>query len=199
MTEDDKVNSRSEAGGEAFALDQVREGIGLGGYPFGANSLQTRIPSPKGVPDKAKPYRPAPQTRTPEPTRAAGCAEPTDRADRTTRETMVKEAFDEARMASAAALDAMPDASHGTDGRIRDLCGFAYVIAYEVSPWLRVVLKRLGEAKTNGKGEWRFHNLRQTSMADGIQANMAASEAACRVLKTRLGNDARFFVESGLD
>ena len=115
------------------------------------------------------------------------------------REKLVRDAFDEAERASSAAFDAKFEATQRTDGGMHDLFGFAYVVAYKMSPWLRTLVKRLGEAKTNGKGEWKFARFRQVSTSHGIQANTAAADAACEVLRSRLGDYANFYVESGLD
>ena len=203
MNVEDGEEMRPGVGREEFVGDlfegitpecpPVGLGTRIGAGPLLAESIGD-TPAPRGsehrapVPDQASPRRATSTKR-----RTSTRPDPID------GERMVRDAFDEAKRAASAAFDTKVATTLGADGRIRDLCGFAYVIAYEVSPWLRAVLKRQGEAKTNGKGEWRFPNLGHVSTGHGIQANSAAADAACNVLRSRLGDHASFYMESGLD
>ncbi|MBE7199471.1 MAG: hypothetical protein INR70_16945 [Parafilimonas terrae] len=110
-------------------------------------------------------------------------------------ESVVRAALRDAERAFAEARTAKLDA----DGRDPGLCGFARIVAYRVKPWLRGTLKRLGEAESDGKGAWYIDGLTGSPSGFGVRANTAACDAACRILRQRLGDHDEFYVQSFLD
>lgn len=186
-----RATSRLGGDGGGIARNRIRPGTMEG---------STRQPGlPKTVAQPPAPKKAEPDSSTSkaigESQRAVTKRSAGSRPDRAALEAMVRDTMHEAELAFAEARAAKLDADLQNPG----LCGFARIVAYSVKPPLREILKKLDLAVSDGKGAWNIATLTGSPAAFGIRANAAACDAACGILRQRLGDHAEFYVQSFLD